>query len=226
MIEIRNGTKKYGSQTVFGGILLSFEKGNYYTLTGPNGSGKSTLLSCLLGQEALSQGEILLDGKVVDAQHAQYSKKVFGLNDSIGWLPGLTVGQHLELIIRNRNNFHKENPLEGPLLGAKEALQKLNIPQAYAREPHMLSSGQEQRARLASLLIRPANYYFLDEPEKRLDVEGVEWIAAWIQARVKEGAMVCIATHASRLNSLAGAHNINFPLNNLDSGYFSQESDA
>ncbi|GGH61831.1 ABC transporter ATP-binding protein [Rothia aerolata] len=210
MIEIRNGAKNFQSNQVFEKIDLVFEPATYYTFTGPNGSGKSTLMSCLLRQTALSEGEILWCGKDTLATNATYAEQVFGINDSIGWLPGLTVGNHLKLMEKNSKNL--PNLLNQELLSPEEALEELGVPQAFEKEPYALSSGQEQRARLASLLVRPASYYFLDEPEKRLDAQGVEWIAHWVQSRVEAGAMVCIATHDPVLNQIPGTVNISFPL--------------
>lgn len=214
MIDILEGTKYFNSYNVFKNVTLHFESGNYYTLTGPNGSGKSTLMNCLLYQENLNEGDIFIEGSPIRDNMERYSQSVFGINDSIGWLPGITVGQHLELIYKNHKNI--DNPLGIKISSVKEALELLEIPQAYDREPYMLSSGQEQRARLASLLLRPANYYFLDEPEKRLDVSGVNWIYEWVNTRISQGAMVCIATHDQTLNSIDNTKNIQFPLVNND----------
>lgn len=211
-IAVHDGTKKYGDNTVFEHVTLELRPGTYTTFTGPNGSGKSTLMSCILGQELLTGGKIFLSGAEIRPGNTTYAQQVFGLNDAIGWLPGLTVGQHLELL--SRNSAHIPQQTNSSLLSAREALEELNISQAWDCEPYTLSSGQEQRARLASLLLRDATYYFLDEPEKRLDSSGVEWIAHWIQQRVDDGALVCIATHDDVLNSLPGTENVQFPLVN------------
>lgn len=211
--SIHQASKSYGDRPIFSDISLSFKPGVYYTLIGPNGSGKSTLMSCLLHQEKLSQGSVLLDGEKVTSTSQSFRLQVFGLNDLLGWLPGVTVGQHLELLARESLPLARglgEDP--STYLTAQEALTELGISQAYQREPQTLSSGQEQRARLASLLIRPARYYFLDEPEKRLDKAGLDWIADWVQAKVAGGASVCIATHEPSLTSLPYRQELIFPL--------------
>ncbi len=211
MIELRDGTKKYNSNVVFEDASLAIEPGTYYTLTGPNGSGKSTLMNCLLRQEELTAGELLLNGKSVTAQNRDYAEQIFGINDSIGWLPGLTIGQHLNLLFDNA--LPLPNPLNTELFTPRQALEELGVPQAFDRQPYTLSSGQEQRSRLASLLVRPAVFYFLDEPEKRLDAAGVQWIRNWAIARVAEGAAVCIATHDEVLNAVPDVVSLRFPLN-------------
>lgn len=204
---MRGGAKKFLDNTVFSAATLGFEPDTYYTLTGPNGSGKSTLMSCFLRQIELSEGQLLLDGNITRAGDTLYAREVFGINDAIGWLPGMTVGQHLDMLATHAPPYPGFTPLT-----PQEALDELGIGQAYNREPYTLSSGQEQRARLAALLIRGARYYFLDEPEKRLDIDGVHWIADWAQRTVRSGAMVCIATHDPLLNQVPGTVNIQFPL--------------
>ena len=216
MLSLEHGTKKYVGNTIFENVSLHFEPGNYYTLTGPNGSGKSTLMSCLLQHESLTEGKLSLNGTKVRAGHKDFAREVFGINDAIGWMPGITVGEHLELLRANTIAMCQQ-----AVPTAHEALEELGVPQAYDRQPYALSSGQEQRSRLASLLLRPARYYFLDEPEKRLDVAGVQWIADWAHNTVNNGAMVCLATHDSALNALPETRNIAFPLE--QSGGFSHE---
>lgn len=100
-IVVHDGTKKYGDNTVFEHVTLELRPGTYTTFTGPNGSGKSTLMSCILGQELLTGGKIFLNRAEIRPGNTTYAQQVFGLNDAIGWLPGLTVGQHLELLSRN-----------------------------------------------------------------------------------------------------------------------------
>ena len=66
-LEISNVTKIYpnGIQAVHE-TSLSIEKGEFMVFVGPSGCGKSTLLRMVAGLEDISQGEISLDGKVIN----------------------------------------------------------------------------------------------------------------------------------------------------------------
>lgn len=212
-LRMDRAAKSYRDNSIFSEISVTFEPGTYYTLAGPNGSGKSTFMSCLLQQEELTEGQVLLDGQPITSASPEFRVQVFGINDSVGWLPGVTVGQHLEMIAAQGPALAQELGLDPKqLLSAREALEELGVPQAYDREAFTLSSGQEQRSKLASLLVRPARYYFLDEPEKRLDTRGIEWVATWAQEQTAQGRAVCLATHEPQLNQLPGTRKLTFPL--------------
>lgn len=61
-LEIRNVHKHYGNVEVLRGINLDVEEHQLVCLIGPSGCGKSTLLRCVNGLEAISAGEIRLEG--------------------------------------------------------------------------------------------------------------------------------------------------------------------
>ena len=72
------------------------------------------------------------------------------------------------------------------------------VPQS-GQLPGTLSSGQRRRLALATAFIRPRKLLVLDEPEQRLDVEGVEWLAARLAAERSRGLAIVMASHEPRL---------------------------
>lgn len=64
-LQLNQGAKAFDENVIFSGASVTLEPGVYYTLTGPNGSGKSTLMSCLLLQQDLTEGQVLIDGAPV-----------------------------------------------------------------------------------------------------------------------------------------------------------------
>ncbi len=61
--------------------------------------------------------------------------------------------------------------------------------------PGTLSSGQRRRLALATAFIRPRKLLILDEPEQRLDTEGVEWLADRLVAERQRGLAIVMASH-------------------------------
>ena len=59
MIEVKNLTKKYGSQVCLDDVCLSLEEGRIYGMVGENGAGKSTLFRCLTNLEDYD-GEVIM----------------------------------------------------------------------------------------------------------------------------------------------------------------------
>ena len=62
IIDIKNVTKKYGTNIVLNDVTVSFEKGKIHGLVGRNGSGKTMLMKCICGFVTPSSGEILING--------------------------------------------------------------------------------------------------------------------------------------------------------------------
>ncbi len=64
-VEFREVVKSFGPVRVLHGVSLALEPGRVYGLLGENGAGKSTLMKILAGYEALSGGEVRINGRAV-----------------------------------------------------------------------------------------------------------------------------------------------------------------
>src|SRR5258708_34127396 len=65
-VEFRKLVKRYGELEVVHAIDLNIQDGEFIVLVGPSGCGKSTTLRMLAGLEDISDGEILIEGRVVN----------------------------------------------------------------------------------------------------------------------------------------------------------------
>lgn len=71
VLSLNNVKKSYklGDGTEFPvlkGINVSFEKGELVSIIGESGSGKSTLMNIIGGLDSKFEGEVLVDGKILD----------------------------------------------------------------------------------------------------------------------------------------------------------------
>lgn len=66
LLQLKNVTKRFGGLTAVGNVNLTIEKDTIYGLIGPNGAGKTTIFNLITGIYAITEGEILFDGKKVD----------------------------------------------------------------------------------------------------------------------------------------------------------------
>ena len=171
MLEAVNISHTFSSGTPFGrqvlsGVELKMNPGEVVLLTGPSGSGKTSLARILAGLVQPTQGKVRLNGVDLHAIDAptlpfadrivmacQYPERQFFANsvwDELSW--GLRVGLGLARAeIINRLSLVAED-LAFPL----QELAK--------RSPKSLSSGQQRKVALASLLVLEPRILILDEP--------------------------------------------------------------
>jgi ABC-type multidrug transport system ATPase subunit len=110
------------------------------------------------------------------------------LLDDLDFFPDLTAAEHLDLLARAHGNASPEDLVDTTLddiglLGAADQL------------PGSLSSGQRRRLALATALVRPRKLMVLDEPEARLDTDGVQWLSDRLIAEKKSGTSILFASH-------------------------------
>jgi ABC-type multidrug transport system ATPase subunit len=152
-----------------------------------NGSGKSTLLKCLAGLLKPTSGTVQwkVDKKEI---------KRTDLKDSLGYAAPyiqlyeeLTVRENLEFIcnVRSLNTSKSISNLLEPL-GAKKLI-----------ELHFgeLSTGQQQRIKLAAAIIHDPEILLLDEPGSNLDEDGKKIIVSLVEQYKKSNRMVIIASN-------------------------------
>ncbi|PTY37641.1 lauroyl acyltransferase [Saccharospirillum sp. MSK14-1] len=170
MIEARNLWKNYGDTQVLERLNMTVAEGEFVTLVGASGCGKSTFLKLLLGVEAPSRGELLLDGQPIPDEPGPDRGIVF---QQYSVFPHMTV---LDNVVAARA-FQKPG-VSGFLFGAakrdaideaKSLLEQVGLSHALDRYPHQLSGGMRQRLAIAQALLGKPRILLLDEPFGALD---------------------------------------------------------
>lgn len=108
--------------------------------------------------------------------------------DDLDFFPDLSVVEHLDLLARAHGIPDAENAVD-------EILHEVQLVPQSGQLPGTLSSGQRRRLALATAFVRPRKLLVLDEPEQRLDVEGVAWLAARLKAERRRGLAIVMASH-------------------------------
>ncbi|MFY7066284.1 ABC transporter ATP-binding protein [Nocardiopsis changdeensis] len=177
-----------GGVPVLRGADLTAAPGEVVAVLGANGAGKTTLLRCLAGLQR-SEGTVRVLGRP-PADTPDFWRDVAWAGDEPAWYPGLTAGEHLELM----------RAVHGPgRLEADRALELFGLAALADRTPPSLSTGQRQRLSLATALLRPSRVLLLDEPERGLDTGFRDRLAGLLAAYAADGGTVVMVTHDAGL---------------------------
>lgn len=167
-----------GPRRLLEGITVSLSPGDRIGILGPNGAGKSTLLRLLSGTQEPDSGSVTYAPEVSFASLSQQQRLD----------PELTVKQAV-----HGNIPDYQWASQSQLRQIDEGI----LPDIdLATKCGELSGGQERRVALARTLGKDAPILALDEPTNHLDVEGVAWLAHYLNNRVgsANGALV-VVTH-------------------------------
>lgn len=169
MITLKNVSKWYGHFQVLTDCSTEVKKGEVVVVCGPSGSGKSTLIKTVNGLEPVQQGEITVDGIVVNDKKTDLAK----LRSRVGM-----VFQHFELfphlsIIENLT-LAQVKVLKRDKAPAREKalklLERVGLSAHANKFPAQLSGGQQQRVAIARALVNRPQVLLLDEPLGALDL--------------------------------------------------------
>jgi molybdate transport system permease protein len=136
-------------------------------LLGASGSGKSMTLRCIAGVETPSQGQIILNGRILfDSKlgiNVPSQRRKIGLVfQNYALFPHLTIRQNIAFGLQAL-------PLKSRRHRIEQQLAMLHLEKFGDRYPHQLSGGQQQRAALARALAIEPDILLLDEPFSALD---------------------------------------------------------
>ena len=92
-VTLSNVKKSYGSLEIIHGVRLSIEDGEFIALVGPSGCGKSTLLRMIAGLEEVTDGDVLIGGKVVN-ELTPRERNIAMVFQSYALYPHMTVAEH------------------------------------------------------------------------------------------------------------------------------------
>lgn len=166
-IALRNLVKRFSNSDTLAvdHVSLDVPSGELVTLLGPSGCGKTTTLRCIAGFIDPDEGEILLDGSVINDVPPNKRDLVMVFQNWALW-PHMTVSKQLEFGLQVR----KVPSADRPRL-IEEALALVNMTGTGLRYPNQLSGGQQQRVALARALVVKPKALLLDEPLSNLDAK-------------------------------------------------------
>jgi NitT/TauT family transport system ATP-binding protein len=176
-VEIHSVTKVFGSGAnavhALGPADLSVAAGEFVSLLGPSGCGKSTLLLMIAGLLELTEGDIRVNGELVDAPRTDIGI-MFQDNTLVPWR---TVRGNIELQLELRG-------LEPQHYGERirDLVTSVHLEGFEERRPYELSGGMQQRAAFCQAMVHEPDTVLLDEPLGKLDALTRELIRADLQA--------------------------------------------
>lgn len=136
------------------------DSGEVVVFLGPSGCGKSTILKAVAGLLPPTQGQVLVDGKLV-TDVGRDRGMVFQAYTSFGWL---TVRQNVEYGLRLQQVSKKERSQV-----ANKILESVGLAEFADRYPKDLSGGMKQRVAIARTLVNNPRVVLMDEPFGALD---------------------------------------------------------
>ena len=194
MIEVKNLHKYFGKLQVLKGITETIEDGEVVCVVGPSGSGKSTFLRCLNLLEDPTEGEIVLDGEVINSKEADINKirqKMGMVFQSFNLFPNMNTLANVMLSPVQTGKMKKEEAEKK----AKDLLTRVGLGDKMEVYPSSLSGGQQQRAAIARALAMDPEVMLFDEPTSALDPEMVGEVLDVMKALAEEGMTMVIVTH-------------------------------
>jgi phospholipid/cholesterol/gamma-HCH transport system ATP-binding protein len=161
--------KSFDTHTVLSDVSFEVRRGSVFTVLGPSGAGKSVLLKCLAGVEQPDSGNIVFDGRPLNAgdaaTRADFRRRCSFLFQNNALFDSLTALENVALPLEQTTDLPAAAIRERCL----EAMRQLELETFRDRYPSQLSGGMQKRLALARAIVTQPELVFFDEPTAGLD---------------------------------------------------------
>ncbi len=189
MIEVKNLTKKYGSNVAVDDISFKIRNGRIYGFLGPNGAGKSTTMNIIAGSLAATEGTVLVNGCDICNDPIEAKKQIGYLPEIPPLYADMTPQEYLRFVAQakgvNPNRIDKQ---------VNSVMEQTGITHMKDRLISGLSKGYKQRVGIAQAMLGDPDVIILDEPTVGLDPQQIIDIRALIR-RLGESKTVILSSH-------------------------------
>ena len=190
MIEIKNVTKKYGSNIALKDVSFNVNDGEIFAFIGHNGAGKTTLIKAIVGIHKFDEGDILINGKSIKDRPVECKKEMAFVPDNpelyeqmkaIDFINFVCDIYEVPQVIREKNikKYAKMFEIEDKLNDTIESF----------------SHGMKQKIALISALAHNPKILIMDEPFVGLDPKAVFDVKEVMNEMIKEGKTIFFSTH-------------------------------
>src|SRR4249920_1592447 len=164
-VTLRKIVKRYDDTEAVRGIDLDIADKEFVVLVGPSGCGKSTTLRMIAGLEDITDGEIAVDGEVVNDVPPK-DRDMAMVFQNYALYPHMTVYENMSFGLRLKH--YPKPEIERRV---QEAARILDITDLLDRKPRQLSGGQRQRVAMGRAIVRNPKVFLFDEPLSNLDAK-------------------------------------------------------
>jgi multiple sugar transport system ATP-binding protein len=165
-IEFQEVSKVYPDGTrAVDSLELMIDEDEFMVFVGPSGCGKTTALRMVAGLEEISDGAILIGGRVVN-EISPKDRDVAMVFQNYALYPHMTVAQNLAFGLKLRKVDKSEVRRR-----VVSAAATLGLEDYLERKPGALSGGQRQRVAMGRAIVREPRAYLMDEPLSNLDAQ-------------------------------------------------------
>ncbi|MCF7873710.1 MAG: LPS export ABC transporter ATP-binding protein [Candidatus Omnitrophica bacterium] len=209
LLEVKNLTKSYGTNTVVKDLSLSVKRGEVVGLLGPNGAGKTTSFYMIVGIISPDKGKILFDNEDITYLPIHLRAK-FGigyLSQEPSVFRKLTVEENILAILETLPINRSQR-----LSRLNELLEELRISHLRKNQAYTLSGGEMRRLEITRALVTNPSFLLLDEP-----FSGIDPIV------VKEAQQIIGELKDKGLGILITDHNVRETLSITDRAYLITE---
>jgi ABC-2 type transport system ATP-binding protein len=196
VIEARALTKDYAEKRAVDGLTFTVKPGVVTGFLGPNGSGKSTTMRLILGLDAVTSGDVTVNGKHY-RDHKAPLHEVGALLEARSVHTGRSAYYHLLSLAQTHGIGRRR---------VDELIDLVGLHEVARKRAGKFSLGMGQRLGIATALLGDPHTLILDEPVNGLDPEGIHWIRNLLKALAAEGRAVFVSSHLMSEMAVTAEH--------------------
>ena len=190
MIEIKNVTKKYGSNVALKDVSFNVNDGEIFAFIGHNGAGKTTLIKAIVGIHKFDEGDIFINGKSIKSEAIECKKEMAFVPDNPELYEQMKAIDFINFVC----DIY-EVPQDIREKNIKKYAKMFEIEDKLNDTIESFSHGMKQKIALISALAHNPQILIMDEPFVGLDPKAVFDVKNIMNEMIKEGKIIFFSTH-------------------------------
>lgn len=189
-IQINNVTKRIKKATVVNNVSMRLSSNRITGLRGINGSGKTMLMRLISGLILPTEGEIIVNDKVLGKDIA-FPNSIGILIENPSFLDSYSGFDNLKMLASIREEIDDAR--------IKDVLQQVGLDPYDKKKYRKYSLGMKERLGIAGAILEKPDIIILDEPTNALDSDGIELVKQIVSQEKERGALVIISCHDTHI---------------------------
>ncbi|MEM8971004.1 MAG: ATP-binding cassette domain-containing protein [Pseudomonadota bacterium] len=200
VLEAKGIVKSFGSIHALSGVSISVKAGEVTCLLGDNGAGKSTLIKILSGVLQPDDGEMRLNGELIELTSAKMALDlgIATVFQDLAVVPVMPIYRNFFLGREpetGRGLFRRMDTARAIKVASQE-IGKIGIDVNDVKRPIVtLSGGERQSVAIARAIHFGARVLILDEPTSALGVKEAGIVLKYINQAREQGIGIVFITH-------------------------------